>query len=437
MIKKTGDIMKLITTNSKLMFAMLVLSISGCSIFTTYGSFTASAKRAYTAGDYDKAVLDLVVALKSKPTYEKALNLIPDAFKQSVAAHNRGLEAANMSLDPFKWDEIVAHYEGLDQVNVAVSQLPILRHKKTGIEVTFTIESYIVQLADARPRAAEGHYQSGLTLSASGDDIQVQKKAALEFKAAQRYVANYKDSASRYDASRKAGMKRIAVMPFEDNSGKAGEYGDISSVIVDDIIRAVMNDAEAMEFLELISREQLQTVLTEQDLGMSGAMDESTVVEVGKLLSVHEILTGKISLISYAPPTSGNSTRNVTKNVVIKTEKYKDEKGKTKEKNIYGDVKASVTTYTTSSHAEISGSFTVVDVKTSRILRTESFTGTADFSHKWATYSGDSRALSSITKLLIALNANSKVAPAATEMVNRAGKDLARSLAEKLKEYAR
>ncbi len=432
-----GVIMKLTPINSKLMLAVIFLAITGCSIFTTHGQFTSSAKQAYTVGNYDKAVMDLVVALKSKPTYKKALNLIQDSFKQSVAAHKRGLELANLSQDPFKWDEIVAHYEGLDQVNVAVSQLPILRHAKSGVEITFSVESYIVQLADARPKAAEAHYQSGITLSQSSDDLQTQKKAALEFKAAQRYVANYKDAASRYESSRKAGMKRIAVMPFEDKSGAMGRYGDISGVIVDDIVRIVMSDADAMEFMELISREQLQSVLTEQDLGMSGAMDESTVVEVGKLLSVHEILTGKISSITYAPPATTNTTNEVTRSVVVKTESYKDKDGKTKKKKIYGDVKAKVTTYTKSSRAEISGSFTVVDAKTAKILRTEAFTGTANFTHRWAKYSGDSRAVSTVTKILIALNADSKPTPVAGELVNEAGRDLARSLASSLKEYAR
>ena len=409
---------------------MLVLSlVFSCAVFTQYGRLESNARQHYVGGKYDLAVFDCVKALKIKPDYAKAQVLIQDALKAAVNAHQSKLAELQPSTAKFKWDDIVSEYEALTNLNKAIKGLPTLRVKKTN-EVT----DCSVELAEAKTNAAEAHYQEGLTLSQK-EEIDIQKQAAKEFKTAMRYIPQYKDATDLYEEARRKGIKRIAIIPFEDKTGKAGKYGDLSGMIVDDIVSDVMNDASAMEFLEIISRDQLEAVMREQDLGMTGVLDESTAMALGKILGVNELLTGKISQIVYTP--TNTITKNVRqeKSVVVRTEKYKDDKGKDRTRNIYGDVYARVKVYTRTTNSKITGSYKIIDVKTAKLKKSESFTGNANFKHEWATFTGDERALDWGTRRLA--GASEEPAPVETEMINRAGKDLSRSLSSTLKKYTR
>ena len=109
-------------------------------------------------------------------------------------------------------------------------------HKKTKQRLVFNIKDYTPQLNEASEKAAEVHYQEGILIAASGNDVDTQKMAAKEFKKAADYVPGYKDSSIRYEESRRAGVKKMAILPFEDKTGKAHLYGALSERITDDII---------------------------------------------------------------------------------------------------------------------------------------------------------------------------------------------------------
>ena len=201
------------------------------------------------------------------------------------------------------------------------------------------------------------------------------------------------------------------------------------------MVTSIMRDPSATEFMELISRDQLDRVIEEQKFGLSGMVSDETAMEVGAILGVHEIITGKITQIIYSPVQTIHKDYTESGRVVIKTEKYKDKEGKTKTRKIYGDVEASIRQYTRSTKAVIKGSYNIVDVKTAKVIRSEAFEGKADFQAEWATFSGDERALGYRSKKL--LRSGEQLAPVAEEMVSRAASDLANSLTATLKIYAR
>jgi len=416
------------------MITLTLFFIFGCAALTQYGKLDKSAHQYYAQGNYDLAVFNSAKALRLNPNYEKSQILIKDAFKAGVNSHKNKITELKASTAKFKWDEIVSEYEALIKLNQTIKELPTLTTKKTKEVIKFETADYTNELAESKNNAAEAHYQEGLTLS-KREGIDIQKKAAKEFKAAMSFIPDYKDASSLYDKSRKAGIKRLAIIPFEDKSGKMGKYGDLSGMIVDDIVSNVMADQSAMEFLEIISRDQLEMVMQEQELGLTGIIDEKTAAEVGKVLGLHEILTGKITQIIYTPE------RTVSKNVrqkgraVVGEEKYVDKKGKTRTRDVWGDVYANVTIYTRTTGAKIAGSYKVIDIKTAKLKENESFTGDSNFKYEWAKFSGDERALDRETKNLASNTENP--APVEDEMINKAAKDLSRSLSSKLKEYAR
>jgi len=410
----------------------LLSILCGCATFMEYGKLEKSSRGKYQRGNYDAAVFDCAASLEKKPDYGKAQALIKDAYRMAVDAHENRIKELKLGSAKFKWDDAVSEYEALIKLNQAVKGLPSLRDKKTGEAIKFEVTDYTQSLAEAKTNAAEAHYQEGVHLSQSGDNDS-QKQAAKEFKEAQSFCPGYRDAADLYERARQSGIKRIAIIPFEDKTGKEGKYGSLSDIIVDDVVSDIMKDSSSMEFLEIISRDQLERVLQEQDLGQAGIVDQKTAADIGKVLGVHEIVTGKINQIIYVPPATVSRNESREKEVATGKEKYTDSSGKTQERTVYGKVQATVYIYTQTSSASISGSYSIIEAKTARLKKSESFSETERFECQWAKFSGDERALNYDDKKY----GPEIPAPVEEEMVNRAAKKLSVSLARTLKDYAR
>jgi len=414
--------------------ALILSLVCGCATFMEYGKLEKSARQSYQRGSYDSAVFDSAAALRINPNYGKAQSLIKDAFRAAVTNHESKIKELERSSAKFRWDNIVSEYEALLKLNQTVSGLPTIEDRKTGAPIRFELTDYTQNLAEARTNAAEVHYQEGVALSQNGG-IDAHKHAAKEFKAACNFCPGYKDADQLYEQERQAGVKRIAIIPFEDKTGKDGMYGAIADVIVDQIITELMGDPDAMEFMEIISRDQLEIVLQEQDLGQAGIVDGQTAADLGKVLGVHEIVTGKITQIISQPEATTSKTEKRQSKEVTGTEKYTDSDGKTKERDVYGQVHAKVTIYARTASASIAGSYKIIDAKTAKLKKSDSFKETADFQCTWAAFSGDERALTSNDKNLAM--AAKEAAPVEEEMVNQAAEKLVVSLAQALKSYVR
>jgi TolB-like protein len=80
----------------------------------------------------------------------------------------------------------------------------------------------------------------------------------------------------------------IAVFPFL-NKGTSNNLGEI---VLDKFITALFN----LERFKVIERSQLERILAEQKLGLSGIIDASTAAEVGKGIGVDAIVLGSVAL---------------------------------------------------------------------------------------------------------------------------------------------
>ena len=429
--------MKNLLFPSLLTLIFVSLCLTGCA--GKAGKLMESAQASYRANDYEAALRDSVMALKHKPDYEKAQNFAPTFFNAAVEARQNKIKSLESSPDKFRWDGIVAEYRGLVEINTLVKNLPPLIHKKTKQRITFDTQDYSSPLRQASENAAEVHYQEGIRIADSGGDVETQKRAAKEFKMVEEFVSGYKDVRIRYEQSRDAGVKRMAILTFEDKSGKARAYGALSETITDNIISNVLNDPTATEFLAIISRDQLERVMSEQNLSFTGRFDAQTVANIGGVAGVHELVVGQITQIVYTParPTQKRWDRESTIRKKTGTERYVDSEGNTKTRAKYSNVRVSarVTHTQVESSVSIIGSYEIVDVKTAELKKAHNFTTKHEFSAEWARFTGDSEALNRSDQALA--SKPEEHAPVEDEMVLEAANQLAGELAETLKEYAR
>ncbi len=79
----------------------------------------------------------------------------------------------------------------------------------------------------------------------------------------------------------------IAVLPFENKGGDPG----LSGMVQDKMITSLYS----LKRFKILERTQIDKVLGEQKLGLTGAIDQNKAVKVGKLIGVDAILIGSIT----------------------------------------------------------------------------------------------------------------------------------------------
>lgn len=82
--------------------------------------------------------------------------------------------------------------------------------------------------------------------------------------------------------------KRVAIVNFDNSTGKISEFGDIGGPLRDMLI----SDLTEVKNLSMVDRESLSKILEEQNLNNSSRFDQATATKLGKLLGAEVIITG-------------------------------------------------------------------------------------------------------------------------------------------------
>jgi len=154
-------------------------------------------------------------------------------------------------------------------------------------------------------------------------------------------------------------IKEVAVVDFKgpDRSGS-----QIATLLQAKLIES--------QYFDIIERDKINRILEEQNMSMSGVMDEETAVEIGKLLGVDAMIFGEVT--QYEVPPDKEITQKVKKRKFTgryKTVEKKDKKtGETKKvrEKIYEDVWVDETHYVRQGNVAVN--FRVANVKTGRLL---------------------------------------------------------------------
>lgn len=91
------------------------------------------------------------------------------------------------------------------------------------------------------------------------------------------------------------GKIRVAIWDFENHSERHWWfYNDLGPAARNHIDTAFSENDELSSRFSVIEREKLDMVLKEQGLSTSGALDQQTAAEIGKVLGIRYIITGGI-----------------------------------------------------------------------------------------------------------------------------------------------
>ena len=301
--------------------------------------------------------------------------------------------------------EIVRLYKTMYTLNLMIKDIPPkalkpVKRKDPGFSPE--IEDFKDQLSASqenlevgKEEAAVMHYTEGRALESKGGKLN-SRMAAKRYKWTNQYSPGYRDATDRYDAVKKLGTTRLGLMKFESTGSR---YGDLGAIVTDKLLNLLASKAASLEFFEVIDRNQVDMVISEQQLALSGLMDESTTADIGELQGVDVLLVGNITKNFVDRQKTGPATKTYSKSVKVGTEKYVDSKGKEKTRDVMETVNVEAKIHSKYAEAFVGGSFKVLDVESGKVLLAGTATGSDKWSIDWiGEYTGDARALPSLAR---------------------------------------
>ena len=118
--------------------------------------------------------------------------------------------------------------------------------------------------------------------------------------------------------SRAASKTRVAVIDFEQKAFQEFQGKQIGEIVAEWLITSLANTGR----FEVVERSQLQKVLKEQQLGISGMINQETAAKVGELLGVKVIVSGSVIQIGNTYDVNARLI-NVQDGSIIKAERIR------------------------------------------------------------------------------------------------------------------
>jgi tetratricopeptide (TPR) repeat protein len=112
--------------------------------------------------------------------------------------------------------------------------------------------------------------------------------AYYEFDEIFRVDPNYKDAAILKDECLDLGKFPVAIGEIKNSSSRKGVDDRLAAFVITEL--SAINDP----FLRIVERDNLELILEEQRMSLSGIVDEGTAVQVGNLLGAKAIITGTV-----------------------------------------------------------------------------------------------------------------------------------------------
>ncbi len=322
----------------------------------------SSGKAALEKGDYDKAFYKSVERLKRNGDNRKANNVYVKAYDLAIERHLRSIDQAKLSADVYRWEKIAERYQALNFMADAVNNCP------SCLDLVSAPTYYTIELNEAKYKAAEVRYALGDKAMQQGTRLAA-KDAYFHYLTANSLAAGFKDALEKAEDARWEATIKVVVQAEPVGIRRFELSNDFFMSKIEEFFNDYNRKAD---FVRFFSDEEFQrTGLKSPDQVLLIGFDEFTIGQT--LLKERNF--------------------DVESDTVVV--------GKQNGKDVYGKVKANVTTF----RKEVSSAglldFRVIDPQTNKILTIEKFPGTFVWIHEWATFKGDERALKSEHKTLL------------------------------------
>ncbi len=365
--------------------------------------------KAYENGNKIDALQFFIVKVTDDPKHQKSVDMIKKLLPEVIELRKANAKRFEKT---GQWEKAQKEYDRLRRLDKVLQSLIVYDNKK---RLQFPRIDVAEAQAEATDNAAERYYLQGVeamkTIGKADEAVKFLKEArkfdpdykdakelsaqALyndgiahinegNFKAAVStlwqirdfYPDGFMDSEEQIAAAIDSAKVKVAVMPFDDLTFRM-KYGDVGSNLSSQVIAAGVSREPI--FVDFVSRDYVNALLAEQNFGSSGRVDPSTAPALGKLIGIHVFVFGKVTTINPNYPRVLKVDGKVSGTIYRGGEER--------------FVAATWSKYTRTGKVTVSANYQIVDVKTGRILDSNSLSRTSSSTAQWVSYWGDEEAL--------------------------------------------
>jgi len=290
----------------------------------------------------------------------------------------------------------------LDRLQQLLKEVPSSNFKpKKDPAFTYTPKDYSSELSKAKNLLEAGkmeileiHYSKGLAAYNTAKTVQNYRYAAMILNMAMDYDKQYKNVAELYPKAKEKGTTRL-IMHSVKIPG-AGMINDLTSAQTENHVSSYYYDNSKNKFpyFDFYPADPSGTYIV-RDLESYNRERNNFSVFKEKEIDFHfRLISSYLRYNIDEKPTTSN-TENVTKEIVIREEKYKDAEGKEKKRKIKGTVRANITYFTKQANIELAMNAKIQKIADESIVQKGDYEVLYSYSYEWATYTGDKRALES------------------------------------------
>lgn len=335
----------------KIMILLLSVVIFSCS---------KSGKKALESGKYYEAALQAIDKLKKDSNNDKALEVLPNAYKLAQEDLLRDIIRAKSANQQFKFERVVDDYAKLNELHERIE-------KCTACRKIVSPDSYFREYEAALEIAAAERYEFADAILRKGT-IDAGRTAYDNFNALARYAPNYKDVTAKIEESLFVGSYHVVVEQPNINSKMYQYSNDFFRGKVDEFLQTNRRLNKFIRFYQPAEAKQLK-------------LNPDHVVR----LEFIEFVVGETNLKS--------EKINVTSKDSVKTGTARIEG---KNVDVYGLVNATVVRNHKSVRSRGLLSMEIYDYKSNKVLLSDQLPGEFIWDNKWASFNGDERALSKL-----------------------------------------
>lgn len=329
-----------------------------------------TGKKALEKGNYDVSVFKAIDRLKNSPNNEEAKYVVQVAYGLALKDHLRKIDEAKISADGLKWENILAHYQKINQLSDEINSSP------AALSLINSPKKYIAEVEDSKYNAAAARYNLGVNQLSERNSVSA-KNAYYNFEKAHYFYPNYKDVQSKLDEAYWAAVVKVVVQPVLVNSN----YYKLSNQYFQDQIDQFMANYQQNRFVIFYSEQQAvkQKIVPNQVLSLS--FDDFVVGQTYVKERVEKLKRDSVVI--------GETRAN----------------GK-----VYGSVTATLSVFDKTVASSGLLDLTISDWQTRKIIKRRKLPGTYVWQDQWANYKGDERAL---TKQQLAMTNRREILPPA------------------------
>jgi hypothetical protein len=355
-----------------------------------------SASKSYQKGDYADAIELGVKKLQKDPYDAETKEIIQSSYNYAVNERENQVRILSNSNDDDRYAKIYNEYLHLQDLYQTIHAYPVPARLIKTKDYSEFVQTYRDKAAEVHIERADGWLSEGTK--------KAYREAYNELNAAMRYRPNDINLKRRKDSTYLEALTKVLVVPMQNGGYQYTSSQQIQN-FQNDILRTLAYNMNN-NFVKFYSEWEARNKNIEPD----------------------QTLELNLSRIAIGQPYDNRSSREVSKEVVIKEIVYKPDSVIKQ----YGTVKAKITTTQRTLVSEGDLLITIREPRGS-IVWNDRFTGEHRWKTEFSSYTGDERALSDKDKS--SLNNNENNMPRQEQIMEELFKQIQNDLSNRLRNY--